>query len=282
MKIDTHTHFGGPSRPKELLYRTELPEVYKAVAIPEGVTGTVVTESSEDIEDNQWTLDQADKDPFIVGLIGHLDPFSEVFDRDLDRFAADPRFCGFRLHTNCCHRYTGHPHQGVDAIPERLLESLAKLIKKDLALDIHGGCEYFDYFAELYRRTDGLRIVINHMGECGPLTTGPPRAEWAAGIRRIASLPNVYCKVSALVQMAVNVPAPVDPAFYHPVIDVVWNAFGTERLIYASNWPQIERVSDFATAHRIVADYFAEKGAEAEENFYWRNAKRMYKWGRDS
>ena len=108
------------------------------------------------------------------------------------------------------------------------------------------------------------------MGECGPLTTGPPRAEWAAGIRRIASLPNVYCKVSALVQMAVNVPAPVDPAFYHPVIDVVWNAFGTERLIYASNWPQIERVSDFATAHRIVADYFAEKGAEAEENFYWR------------
>ena len=133
MKIDTHTHFGGPSRPKELLYRTELPEVYKAVAIPEGVTGTVVTESSEDIEDNQWTLDQADKDPFIVGLIGHLDPFSEVFDRDLDRFAADSRFCGFRLHTNCCHRYTGHPHQGVDTIPERLLESLAKLVKKDLA-----------------------------------------------------------------------------------------------------------------------------------------------------
>ena len=282
MKIDTHTHFGEPSRPKELLYRTELPEVYKAVAIPNGITGTVVTESSEDVEDNQWTLDQADKDPFIVGLIGHLDPFSEAFDRDLDRFAADLRFCGFRLHTNCCHQYTGNPHQGVDTISDRLLESLAKLVEKDLALDVHGSCEHFDYFAELCRRTEGLRIVINHMGECGPLTTGPPRAEWAAGIRQIASLPNVYCKVSALVQMAVDMPAPADPAFYRPAIDVVWNAFGTERLIYASNWPQIERVSDFATAHRIVADYFAEKGEDAEENFYWKNAKRMYKWGRDS
>ena len=282
MIIDPHTHFGDPSQPKDLLYRTELPEVYKAVAIPEGVTGTVVTESSEDIEDNQWTLDLADKDPFIVGLIGHLNPFSERFDQDLYRFAADPRFCGFRLHTNCCHRYTGQPRQGVDAIPERLLESLARLVEKDLALDIHGGCEYFDYFAELVERVDGIRIVINHMGECRPLTTGPLRAEWVTGIRRIASMPNVYCKVSALVQMATNVPAPTDPEFYRPAIDVVWDAFGTERLIYASNWPQIERVSDFATAHRIVADYFAEKGADAEENFYWKNAKRMYKWGPDS
>ena len=74
MIIDTHTHFGDPARPKEDLYRTQLPETYKAVAIPEGITGTVVTESSQDVEDNQWTLDQADKDPFIVGLIGHLDP----------------------------------------------------------------------------------------------------------------------------------------------------------------------------------------------------------------
>jgi predicted TIM-barrel fold metal-dependent hydrolase len=282
MIIDTHTHFGEPSCPKEALYRTELPDAYKAVAIPEGVTGTVVTESSVDIEDNQWTLDQADKDPFIVGLIGHLDPFSEAFDRDLDRFAADVRFCGFRLHANCCHQYTGQPHQGVDPIPERLLKSLTRLVEKDLALDLHGGCEYFDYFAELYRRVDGLRVVINHMGECGPLTTGAPRAEWVAGIRRIASLPNAYCKVSALVQMAVQIPAPADPAFYHQVTDVVWNAFGAERLIYASNWPQIERVSDFATEHRIVACYFSEKGADAERKFFWKNAKRVYRWGRDA
>ena len=103
MIIDTHTHFGEPSRPKKALYRTELPEAYKAVAIPEDVTGTVVTGSSANIEDNQWTLDQADRDPFIVGLIGHLDPFSEVFDRDLDQFATDVRLCGFRLHANCCH-----------------------------------------------------------------------------------------------------------------------------------------------------------------------------------
>ena len=82
--------------------------------------------------------------------------------------------------------------------------------------------------------------------------------------------------------MAAQIPALVDPAFYHQVADVVWNAFGVERLIYASNWPQIEHVSDFATEHRIVACYFSEKGAEAEEKFFWRNAKRVYGWRRDA
>ena len=282
MIIDTHTHFGDPSRPKEDLYRTELPKVYKEIAIPEGITGTVVTESSEDVEDNQWALDQADEDPFIVGLIGHLDPFSQDFDRHLDRFAADSRFCGIRLHADCCHQYAGDLHQGVDNIPERLLDSLTGLVKRNLALDLHGGCAYFDYFAELYRRVDGLRIVINHMGECHPLSASPPNAQWVAGIRRIASLPNACCKVSALVQMAATSPAPADPEFYRPAIDVVWNAFGVERLIYASNWPQIERVSDFATEHQIVAQYFAGKGTRAEEHFFWKNAKRVYKWGCDS
>lgn len=281
MIIDTHTHFGDPSRPNKLLHRTELPDVYKAVAIPEGITGTVVTESSEDIEENQWTLDQADKDPFILGLIGHLDPFSEAFDRDLDRFAADPRFCGFRLHVNCCHHYTGNPIQGVNHIPERLLQSLTSLVKNDMALDLHGGREYFDYFNELSRRVDGLRIVLNHM--CGSgIAAGPSIADWdesVEAIRQIALLPNATCKVSALVQAGAG---EADPEFYRPALDVVWNAFGAERLIYASNWPQIEAFSDFATHHHILAHYFSEKGTDAEENFFWKNAQRMYQWGRDS
>ena len=284
MIIDTHTHFGDPARPKPLLFRTQLPETYKAVAVPEGVTGTVVTESIADIEDNQWTLDEADRDPFIVGLVGFLDPFSARFDADLARFAADPRFCGIRLHHNCCHQYVGDPRQSLDDIPERLLLSLSRLVEKDRALDLHGGCERFGYFEELNRRVDGLRIVINHIGECRPLDGRPPDPEWTEGIAMLAQSPNVYCKVSALVQMAADSVesgrAPADLEIYRPALDVLWNSFGANRLIYASNWPQIERVSDFPTAHSIVARYFAERGSEPEERFYHGNAEEVYNWNR--
>ena len=276
MIVDTHTHFGDPENPRPLLFRTELPEAYKAVAIPEGITGTIVTESIADIEDNQWNLNLADSDPFVVGVIGFLDPFLSRFGADLDRFSTDKRFCGIRLHHNCCHEYHNGFRQSLDNIPDVLLINLSRLVQKNCSLDVHGGCEDFTYYEELNRHVDGLRMVINHIGECRPLNGKSPNKAWTVSIKRIARRPNIYCKVSAMVQMTEMSPAPSNLEIYRPALDVLWNAFGASRLIYASNWPQIERVSDFHTSHSIVARYFGEKGSKAEEQFFCGNAAEVY------
>ncbi len=278
MIIDTHTHFGDPAHPHPLLYRTALPETYKALAVPEGVTGTVVVESCRGLEDDQWVLDQAAKDPFIVGLVGQLDPFTDQFVRDLDRFAASPLFNGFRLHMNCCRDYSGTPRQTRDDLSPRLLASLELLVGRDLALDFHGSYPDLDYVATLLHRIPGLRVVLNHIAEGRPIDGKEPNPEWARRVRDIAVWPQVYCKVSALVQMTTTLPAPADVEFYRPVLEVLWNAFGPDRLIYASNWPQIERFSDFATAHRIAARYFEDKGGEAAAKFFWKNSRAVYRW----
>ena len=105
MIIDTHTHFYDPARPEgipwpgadeELLYRTVLPGHHRALAAPEGVTGTVVVEASAWLEDNQWILDLAADEPWIVGLVGHVDPNRPEFKTAIDRFAANELFCGIR------------------------------------------------------------------------------------------------------------------------------------------------------------------------------------------
>ena len=277
MIIDTHTHFGDPAHPKHDLYRTYMPETYKAVAVPEGVTGTVIVESGGEIEGNQWDIDLAADDPFIVGLVGHLDPFSDHFARDLDRFSASPLFCGFRLHMNCCRDYV-EPEQSMENVSEVLLASLGLLKAKDLTLDFHCGHTALDYVAELVRQVPGLRVVLNHCVEPRPVDGKEPNREWADCVREIAAFPNIWCKISALVQMTEIVPAPGDVEIYRPTLDVLWNAFGEDRLIYASNWAQIERVSDFATAHRIVARYFEGKGTGASEKYFWKNSKDVYRW----
>ena len=110
MIIDTHTHFYNPFRPQgvpwpekddEILYRRALPEDYKALAVPEGVTGTVMVECSPWVEDNQWVLDLAAADPFVVGLVGHLEPDDPEFAVHLERFASDPVFVGIRARVRC-------------------------------------------------------------------------------------------------------------------------------------------------------------------------------------
>jgi predicted TIM-barrel fold metal-dependent hydrolase len=92
---------------------------------------------------------------------------------------------------------------------------------------------------------------------------------------------NVFCKVSALAEGATEKKdgrAPTDTAYYVPLLDAVWNVWGEDRLIYASNWPVSERAASYADMLRVVAEYFSGKGKPAAEKFFAGNAKTAYKW----
>lgn len=278
MIIDTHTHFYNPSRPEgvpwpnpndEVLYRTVMPDDYKVLAVPEGVTGTVVVEASKWVEDNQWILDLAAEEPFIVGFVGHLEPDDANFARDLARFSANPLFRGIRIGS-------GH----LRAIGDKtVLGNLEKLAEKNLSLDLLIGPELLSAIPALVEHTPAMRVVINHIA--GVRVDGnPPDAAWVDAINEVARYPNIYCKVSGLAEHTGQIPAPSDPGYYAPTIDVLWDAFGEDRLIYGSNWPVSERFASYATVQQIVNAYFSEKAAQAGEavtaKFFAQNAKTAY------
>ena len=281
MIIDTHVHFYDPSRPEGVpypdpdepinnpLYRTILPEHYKAEAVQEGVTGVVVVEASEWVEDNQWVLDLAANDPFLVGMVGNLDPYSDDFGRNLDRFAANPLFRGIRVRDLT---------QALAGNPEGALDSLERLATKDLELDVHIGSLHFQWLFEVIQRLPELRVVVNHVAEGRPINGKPPRPRWIDNIQRMAESPNAYCKVSAIVQMTEIVPAPVDVDYYRPQLDALWSAFGEDRLVYASNWPNSMRGAPYALQQNVVATYFGERGEEAVQKYFCKNSKAAYKW----
>ena len=85
-----------------------------------------------------------------------------------------------------------------------------------------------------------------------------------------------YCKVSGLAEHTGQIPAPTDVAYYTPTIDVLWNAFGEDRLIYGSNWPVSERFAPYKVVQQIVDDYFSAKGDAVKAKFFWKNAKAVY------
>ena len=276
MIIDTHVHFYDPTRPQgvpypepdTLLYRTVLPEHYKEVAVPEGVTGVVVTEASDWVEDNQWVLDLMADDPFLVGLIGNLNVYSAEFARNLDRFAANPLFRGIRVR-----------NLAPGAEVEGAMSSLEQLADKDFEMDKGvGELDDYPWLFEVLRRVPRLRVVITHIAEGRPINGKGPPPRWVENIQRMASFPQVFCKVSAIVQMTEIVPAPADVEYYRPQLDALWNAFGEDRLVYASNWPNMTQGAPYALQQNVVATYFGGKSDEALEKFFWKNSKAAYKW----
>ena len=277
--IDTHTHFYDPTRAQgvpwpprddQLLYRTVLPKDYRSLPMPRTVTGTVVVEASPWLEDNQWVLDLAAREPFIVGLVGNLEVGTKQFGGYLKRFATNPLFRGIRLRNRKLDGALNTP---------AFVSDLKLLAEHDLSLDLVGGAEILPFANRLAKEVPDLRIIIDHLA--GVVVNGkPPPAEWVEQMRTLAKRPKVYGKLSGLVEGTGrrDGSAPRDVDFYRPVLDVMKEIFGPERLLYASNWPVSERFASLATVQGIIADYFRSQGRASQEMVFSGSAKAAYRW----
>jgi L-fuconolactonase len=278
--VDTHIHLYDPTRPQGVpwppkgspLYRTVLADDWAKLALPLGITHAVIVEASEWVEDNQWILDLASKDKRIVGFAGNLDPTSPDFAANLKRFSANPLFRGIRNR-----RPNAAISNIVDAPEFRASMKLMSDTGMELDVNLSGG-KGLDAVAKLADDMPDLRIVIDHVGG-----SGDPRQiteEWKNGMRLAGQRKNVFCKVSALVEQTKNEygKAPQDTAYYLPVLDHVWDCFGEDRLIYASNWPVSDKGAPYDIVFRIVKEYFSAKGLDACEKFFWKNSLSAYRW----
>ncbi|MFC1918409.1 amidohydrolase family protein [Chloroflexota bacterium] len=284
MIIDTHQHFWEPGAT-----RAKGPEDYKMLAKEEGVTGTIL------LADKEFALKLAAVEPLIVGVVGRIDSNEPEFKAEVDKWAMNPLFRGIRR--------LGREFEDIEK--GSFLSDMEYLAVKDLVLDVYricGGDEAVTkvfsngprslsgYFGnqrslagleKLAERVPQLRIVVSHIGHC-PIDGKPLNQTWQDNFRRMAVHSNIYMKVSGLMERFVITEyekAPEMLSYYRPTLDILWELFGEDRLIYGSNWPVCEHAGDFiASGLHIVRPCFAEKGEEAYTKFFWGNSKAVYKW----
>lgn len=284
--IDTHIHLYDTTRevydsdhpnsvpwpPKDdqILHKPHLPAEYHRIAKPAGVTGVVIVEASPRVDDNDWVLDLVDDDDFFVGLVGNLDPLKPSFQKNLDRLKADNRFVGIRFHLM-------NRGVGISNNPQ-LLKNLRYLADAGLALDVlmnEEGPDTIDEVSRIASEVPKLRIIVNHV--LGYNIDGKlPNQTWINAVKRLAKHPNVSVKISGLYQRSTTQPAPQSIEYFQGLLDILWNAFGSERLIYGSNWPVTKKTGDYASFVKLVSTYFADKDQAAAESFFWKNASTAY------
>ena len=154
---------------------------------------------------------------------------------------------------------------------------MGKLAALDLEADVLIHKQHVDGLVALARHLPELRIVIDHICHM-PINGAPVTAEWVDAYARLAEPPNVYIKVSAVMEQSTIQPAPADVDHYIPALDALWNAFGEDRVIYGSNWPVCERAGTFEQSICIVKDYVRGKGQAAWDKYFWQNGQAAYKW----
>lgn len=274
--VDTHIHLydttrdgGVPWPPKSdtVLYRPILPPEWAQVCDENGITATVIVEASTLLADNQWILDLVKDEPDrYIGLVGSLEVGTPDFEANLKTLSSDPRFVGIRIRDKP--RGSGYFNDAV----WRDLQILSDL---DQTLDVLMANFSLVEVDRIAQRLPDLKILINHAA--GAKIDGQPvDPDWARALKKAASNPNVHCKISGLFQQSHRQPSPTELAFYKPVLDALWDAFGEDRLIYGSNWPVTLRGGSYGSYKAIVLEFLDSKGDAAKRKILADNAYQFY------
>jgi predicted TIM-barrel fold metal-dependent hydrolase len=281
--IDTHIHLFDPSRPEgvpwppkdgAIPYRPTLPGLFRQVSKSCGVVGGIEVECSPWLEDNQWVLDVAEKDPIMVGTVGNLDLADAAFSRNLERFHRNRLFRGIR------YGYLWGRDLRAAIAKADWTAGLKLLAEAELVLDTVGPrVEFLEDVVRLSDAVPNLRIVIDHLPRLARPQQRQQGAAYDAAMRELGQRSQVYVKVSEVLNR-VEGRVPHELSFYRPKLDELWERFGEDRLLYGSDWPNSDPLGTYEQVFDIVHEYFTAKGREAAEKYFWKNSLAAYHWVR--
>jgi len=273
MKIDAHQHFWiynardygwiGPAM--EILKRDFLPSDLAPLLESAGFEGTVAVQARQCSEESQWLLELADQRPFVRAVVGWVDLCSPKVDEQLTALARRPKFRGIRhiVHDEPDDRFM---------LREDFVRGLTCLANYKLTYDLLLFPRHLPVACELVKRFPNQHFVVDHLAK--PLMKARALESWAADIRRLATFPNVFCKISGMVTEA-------DwqhwkPADFIPYLDVILECFGPRRAMVGSDWPVCTLAGNYSQVMQIPADYLKKLSAGEQAAVWGENAKRFY------
>jgi predicted TIM-barrel fold metal-dependent hydrolase len=166
-------------------------------------------------------------------------------------------------------RFTDRPDYMSD---EQWLKNYALLGKYNLSFDTQIYYSQMDETLALARRFPGIPIIVNHAGM--PLDrTEEGLTNWAEAMKRLAAADNVSVKISGL-----GIGQPTwSVANCRDIVLTVIDAFGTDRSMFASNYPVDGSWADYDTLFDGFAQITADFTSDEQDKLFRRNAERIYR-----
>ncbi len=239
------------------------------------VDATIAVQADQSEEETLFLLELAGQSDRIAGVVGWIDLVSPQIEQRLQHFSQYKKLLGFR------HVAQSEPDDRF-LLREDFTRGIARLEDFGFTYDILIYPKQLAAAIELVARFSGQRFVVDHLAK--PEIKSKDIDRWAGQMRAMAANTNVYCKLSGLVSEA-------DwqnwaPADFDPYLDVVFDAFGVNRLMYGSDWPVCLCAASYQQVKQIIEDYVERKinagasasasQATARENIFGANAIRFY------
>ena len=272
MQIDAHQHFWhyDPIRDTwiteemSVLKRDFLPGELETELAEQGIDGCVAVQVDQSEDETRFLLKLAEQHPFVLGVVGWVDLRAADLHSRLEHFSQFERFRGVR------HIAQAEPDNFLER--EDVVRGIGTLGDFGLTYDILVYPNQLPAALALVEKLPEQPFVVDHLAK--PRIRDGEQEPWATQMRELASHPNVWCKVSGLVTEADW--SRWRPEDFHPYLDVVFEAFGPDRLMFGSDWPVCLLAASYRRVAQLVDDYAACLSAAARDKLFGGNAFRFY------
>ena len=224
----------------------------------------IAVQASESMEETIFLLAHAASNPMIAGVVGWVDWTQRDIKKQYANLRKFEKLKGFR--------------HIIQDQPEGFLRN--STFKNAIAM--LGGSYTYDLLIKPPQLSEALELVnefpkqsfvINHLAK--PDIKGQNTGEWAKNIRKFKNKKNVFCKLSGMVTEANwhN----WKPQDFKEVLDVTLDTFGTDRLMFGSDWPVCLLASDYQGVYNLVNDFISALPMAEQEKIRYKNAVKFYK-----
>jgi L-fuconolactonase len=277
MRLDAHQHFWqyDPGQYPWIqadwpIRRDYLPSDLRPLLQQNGLDGSIAVQARQTLEESRWLLQLAAQHPAIVGVVGWVDLRSDAVLSQLAEFAQHPKFVGVR------HVVQDEPDDNFVLTPA-FVRGLRALAQFGLSYDLLVYPRQLPAAIKLVRQLPGQTFLLDHLAK-PPIRDGA-LSPWREQIRELGREPNVWCKVSGLVTEARW--TGWKPNDFAPYLDVVFEAFGTDRLLFGSDWPVCLLAASYADVYGMIDRYAAQVAVNERAKLFGLNAARAYRTGPD-
>jgi L-fuconolactonase len=273
MIIDSHQHFwhynaerdGWITDQMAILKRDFLPEELIKQMRANGIDRCITVQADQSEAETLFLLQLAEKHPEIAGVVGWINLAADNAPGRIEYFSQFEKLFGLR------HIIQAEPDDRF-MLRQDFQSGIKALARHGLTYDILIYARHLPVAIEFVRRFPNQKVVLDHLAK--PSIKSKEIEPWARNIRALAANPNVYCKLSGMVTEA-------DWKHWseedlRPYLDVAFEAFGADRLMFGSDWPVCLLAASYGRVKEVVEDYTRSLSENEKEKIFGLNAMRFY------
>jgi len=262
MQIDAHQHFWNYNKEKHswiddnmaIIRKDFLPSDLKKVFDENDIDGCVAVQADQTLDETNFLLELSLKNEFIKGVVGWVDLRDKAIDDTLEKYHSLNKIKGWR------HVVQGEADHNFLLRPD-FLRGISYLEKYDYTYDILIFPHQLGATLEFVRQFPHQKFVIDHIAK--PYIKDGFYDGWGILMKEIAKHQNVFCKMSGMITEADYQKWTADQI--NPYMELVLNTFGTERVMYGSDWPVCLVAGNYKQVKGLLTKFIA-KLSPAEQN----------------